>query len=213
MQIRLVNVSRKIGYEMVIDNVNIQFESGHIYGLRGKNGSGKTMLMRAICGLIHLGEGEIWLDDKLLGKDMEFPESVGALLENPGFMENDTAMRNLMTLAEIRNEIGEEEIKNTMEALGLDPYSKKKVKKYSLGMKQKLGIVAAIMEHPKLILLDEPTNALDTESIGKLNVLLQEEMKEYQPIIIIASHDRDELSMLCDTIYKVEKGRVTLEVE
>ncbi len=213
MQIRLVNASRKIGYEMVIDNVNIQFESGHIYGLRGKNGSGKTMLMRAICGLIHLGEGEIWLDDKLLGKDMEFPESVGALLENPGFMENDTAMRNLMTLAEIRNEIGEEEIKNTMEALGLDPYSKKKVKKYSLGMKQKLGIVAAIMEHPKLILLDEPTNALDTESIGKLNVLLQEEMKEYQPIIIIASHDRDELSMLCDTIYKVEKGRVTLEVE
>ena len=198
---------------MVIDNVNIQFESGHIYGLRGKNGSGKTMLMRAICGLIHLGEGEIWLDDKLLGRDMEFPESVGALLENPGFMENDTAMRNLMTLAEIRNEIGEEEIKNTMEALGLDPYSKKKVKKYSLGMKQKLGIVAAIMEHPKLILLDEPTNALDTESIGKLNVLLQEEMKEYQPIIIIASHDRDELSMLCDTIYKVEKGRVTLEVE
>ena len=171
------------------------------------------MLMRAICGLIHLGEGEIWLDDKLLGRDMEFPESVGALLENPGFMENDTAMRNLMTLAEIRNEIGEEEIKNTMEALGLDPYSKKKVKKYSLGMKQKLGIVAAIMEHPKLILLDEPTNALDTESIGKLNVLLQEEMKEYQPIIIIASHDRDELSMLCDTIYKVEKGRVTLEVE
>ncbi len=213
MQIRLVNASRKIGYEMVIDNVNIQFESGHIYGLRGKNGSGKTMLMRAICGLIHLGEGEIWLDDKLLGKDMEFPESVGALLENPGFMENDTAMRNLMTLAEIRNEIGEEEIKNTMEALGLDPYSKKKVKKYSLGMKQKLGIVAAIMEHPKLILLDEPTNALDTESIGKLNVLLQEEMMEYQPIIIIASHDRDELSMLCDTIYKVEKGRVTLEVE
>ena len=213
MQIRLVNASRKIGYEMVIDNVNIQFESGHIYGLRGKNGSGKTMLMRAICGLIHLGEGEIWLDDKLLGKDMEFPESVGALLENPGFMENDTAMRNLMTLAEIRNEIGEEEIKNTMEALGLDPYSKKKVKKYSLGMKQKLGIVAAIMEHPKLILLDVPTNALDTESIGKLNVLLQEEMKEYQPIIIIASHDRDELSMLCDTIYKVEKGRVTLEVE
>lgn len=213
MQIRLVNASRKIGYEMVIDNVNIQFESGHIYGLRGKNGSGKTMLMRAICGLIHLGEGEIWLDDKLLGRDMEFPESVGALLENPGFMENDTAMRNLMTLAEIRNEIGEEEIKNTMEALGLDPYSKKKVKKYSLGMKQKLGIVAAIMEHPKLILLDEPTNALDTESIGKLNVLLQEEMKEYQPIIIIASHDRDELSMLCDTIYKVEKGRVTLEVE
>ncbi|CDE45752.1 antibiotic transport system ATP-binding protein [Clostridium sp. CAG:411] len=213
MQIRLVNASRKIGYEMVIDNVNIQFESGHIYGLRGKNGSGKTMLMRAICGLIHLGEGEIWLDDKLLGRDMEFPESVGALLENPGFMENDTAMRNLMTLAEIRNEIGEEEIKNTMEALGLDPYSKKKVKKYSLGMKQKLGIVAAIMEHPKLILLDEPTNALDTESIGKLNVLLQEEMMEYQPIIIIASHDRDELSMLCDTIYKVEKGRVTLEVE
>lgn len=213
MQIRLVNASRKIGYEMVIDNVNIQFESGHIYGLRGKNGSGKTMLMRAICGLIHLGEGEIWLDDKLLGKDMEFPESVGALLENPGFMENDTAMRNLMTLAEIRNEIGEEEIKNTMEDLGLDPYSKKKVKKYSLGMKQKLGIVAAIMEHPKLILLDEPTNALDTESIGKLNVLLQEEMMEYQPIIIIASHDRDELSMLCDTIYKVEKGRVTLEVE
>ena len=213
MQIRLVNASRKIGYEMVIDNVNIQFESGHIYGLRGKNGSGKTMLMRAICGLIHLGEGEIWLDDKLLGKDMEFPESVGALLENPGFMENDTAMRNLMTLAEIRNEIGEEEIKNTMEALGLDPYSKKKVKKYSLGMKQKLGIIAAVMEHPKLIILDEPTNALDTQSIEKLNVLLQKEMKEYQPIIIIASHDREELSILCDTIYKVENGRVTLEVK
>ncbi len=213
MQIRLEDASRTMGNEKVIDNVNITFESGHIYGLQGKNGSGKTMLMRAICGLIHLDQGEIWLDDKLLGKDMEFPESVGALLENPGFMENDTAMRNLKILAEIKNTIGEEDIKNTMEALGLEPYSKKKVKKYSLGMKQKLGIIAAVMEHPKLIILDEPTNALDTQSIEKLNVLLQKEMKEYQPIIIIASHDREELSILCDTIYKVENGRVTLEVK
>ncbi|MBQ1687868.1 MAG: ATP-binding cassette domain-containing protein [Lachnospiraceae bacterium] len=213
MQIRLEDASRTMGNEKVIDNVNITFESGHIYGLQGKNGSGKTMLMRAICGLIHLDQGEIWLDDKLLGKDMEFPESVGALLENPGFMENDTAMRNLKILAEIKNTIGEEDIKNTMEALGLEPYSKKKVKKYSLGMKQKLGIIAAVMEHPKLIILDEPTNALDTQSIEKLNLLLQKEMKEYQPIIIIASHDREELSILCDTIYKVENGRVTLEVK
>lgn len=213
MQIRLEDASRTMGNEKVIDNVNITFESGHIYGLQGKNGSGKTMLMRAICGLIHLDQGEIWLDDKLLGKDMEFPESVGALLENTGFMENDTAMRNLKILAEIKNTIGEEDIKNTMEALGLEPYSKKKVKKYSLGMKQKLGIIAAVMEHPKLIILDEPTNALDTQSIEKLNVLLQKEMKEYQPIIIIASHDREELSILCDTIYKVENGRVTLEVK
>lgn len=105
MQIRLEDASRTMGNEKVIDNVNITFESGHIYGLQGKNGSGKTMLMRAICGLIHLDQGEIWLDDKLLGKDMEFPESVGALLENPGFMENDTAMRNLKILAEIKNTI------------------------------------------------------------------------------------------------------------
>lgn len=208
MEVVLDNVTRRMQQDLVIDHVSMRLEAGHIYGLQGKNGSGKTMLMRAMCGLIHLTEGEIRVDNKILGKDMEFPESVGALIENPGFVGGDTGINNLKNLAYIKNEITEADIVSCMKKIGLEPYEKKKVRKYSLGMKQKLGIVAAVMEHPKLILLDEPTNALDTESVERLNVILREEIEKYKPVIVIASHDKEELELLCDKIYLVENGKV-----
>lgn len=207
MYLEIIDATKIIDKNKVIDSVNLKFEKGKIYGLKGKNGSGKTMIMRAICGLIKLTEGEVRIEGIPLGKNREFPPSVGALIENPGFIENDTGIKNLKILADIKGEITNSEIEQAMERIGLDPNEKKKVKKYSLGMKQKLGIVAAIMEHPELIILDEPTNALDSESVQKLNDMLKEERKR-NALIIISSHDAEELNLLCDVIYNVENGRI-----
>ena len=161
MKIEIKNVWKKIGKTEVLKDINLEFNGGKIYGLKGKNGSGKTMLMRAICGLITVTKGEIIVNGKRLGKDISFPNSIGVLIENPSFIDNFSGYRNLKALADINHIIGEEEIKNVIKLVGLDPNNKKKFKTYSLGMKQRLGIAAAIMEKPDIILLDEPINALD----------------------------------------------------
>ena len=207
MYIEVRNVTKKIGKTTILDSINLQLDRGKIYGLKGKNGSGKTMLIKAICGFIRPSQGEIRVDGMTLGRNQEFPKSVGVLIENPGFIENYSGYKNLKLLADIKGEIGENEIRSVMEELGLDPDEKKRVKKYSLGMKQKLGIAAAIMEHPKLILLDEPTNALDTESVKRFNNLLQKE-KEKKAVILIASHDIEELEKIADQIFVIENGRI-----
>lgn len=208
MYIEVENFTKTIDHQQVLDNVTIGMEKGNIYGIKGKNGSGKTMLLRAICGLIKPTRGSVKVDGKLLGKDITFPHSVGALIEHPGFIANLSGYDNLKMLADIKGNIGKTEIEAIMERLGLEPESfKKKYRKYSLGMKQKLGIAAAVMEHPDLILLDEPTNALDEESVNKMVSLLQEE-KERGALIIIASHDIEELNKLSDTIFIMEQGRI-----
>lgn len=212
MYLEVKNATKIIDKTVVLDSVDLQLERGKIYGLKGKNGSGKTMLMKAICGLLRLTEGEIVVDGMTLGKKQEFPPSVGALIEHPGFIENYNGYRNLQILADIKNVIDEEEIRATMEAIGLDSHEKKKVKKYSLGMKQKLGIVAAIMEHPDLIVLDEPTNALDAESVQKLNILLEKEKKR-NALILISSHDASELEHVADKIFVVENGKIVEEYD
>lgn len=208
MFLEVNNITKIIDKRIILDSVSLGMDKGNIYGIKGPNGSGKTMIMRAICGLIRLTEGEIVIDGQPLNKYQQFPPSLGVLIENPGFINNYSGARNLKVLADIKGLIGMKEIEDTMELVGLDPHEKKKVKKYSLGMKQKLGIAAAIMEQPDIIILDEPTNALDQESIQKLRNLLQS-CKEKGQLIILSSHDSKELEYLSDEIYVIENGRIT----
>ena len=172
--IELKEVVKDIKGKRIIDHVTLHLESGKITGLKGVNGSGKTMLMRLISGLITPTSGSITINGKQLGKDITFPESVGILIENPAFLDTYSGFDNLKMLASIQNRIGEEEIRSILAKVGLDPQDKKKYRKYSLGMKQRLGIAAAVMENPDIIILDEPTNALDSDGVEMLKEILHE---------------------------------------
>lgn len=211
MDIEVKNLTKKISGKLILDNINMNMSSGKIYGLKGKNGSGKTMLMRAICGLILPTEGQIVIDGQVLGKDISFPESIGALIEMPGFIANYSGYKNLKVLAQIQGKIDDNKILDTLKLVGLDPNEKKKYKKYSLGMKQKLGIAAAIMENPQIIILDEPTNALDENSIVSLRKILHK-YRDEGSLIIISCHDSEELEYLSDEIFHIENGRIKTKV-
>ena len=206
MRVVLRNVCKDIKGARVLDNVNLELESGMVYGFKGKNGSGKTMLMRAISGLIKV-KGEIEIDGKILGKDFTFPPSIGILIENPAFINNYTGFENLKTLASIRERIDDERIRETLSEVGLEPYDKRTFRKYSLGMKQRLGIAAAIMENPDIIILDEPINALDDSGTEQVSKLLMKH-KERGALIIIACHDAEELDYLSDDIIEIAEGRI-----
>lgn len=207
VKIKLTNVSKVIKKARVLDHINLEFESGKVYGLKGKNGSGKTMLMRVVCGLISATEGTVEIDGKILGKDMSFPESVGMLIENPAFINNYTGFKNLQVLASIQNRIGDKEIREALLQVGLEPDDKRTFRKYSLGMKQKLGIAAAFMEQPDIIILDEPINALDEAGANQVHEILKEQ-KERGALIIIACHDKEELEMLSDEIIEIYEGKI-----
>ena len=194
--IKIENLSKKIKGTTVLDNINMEFFKGNVYGIRGINGSGKTMLFRAICGLINPTEGQITIDKKILHKDVSFPESIGVLIENPGFLPSYTGRYNLKLLAD-----------ETLNLVGLDCNDKRKYKQYSLGMKQKLGIAQALMEDPELILLDEPTNALDEKSVENILSIIEKE-KAKDKLILIASHDKLILEQICDEIINIENGRI-----
>ena len=206
MRVVLRNVCKDIKGARVLDNVNLELESGMVYGFKGKNGSGKTMLMRAISGLIKV-KGEIEIDGKILGKDFTFPPSIGILIENPAFINNYTGFENLKTLASIRERIDDERIRETLSEVGLEPYDKRTFRKYSLGMKQRLGIAAAIMENPDIIILEEPINALDDSGTEQVSKLLMKH-KERGALIIIACHDAEELDYLSDDIIEIAEGRI-----
>lgn len=205
--IEIRNLSKKIKGVMVLDNINMKLQKGKVYGFTGPNGSGKTMLFRSICGLIKPTEGTIEINNKKLHENISFPESVGALIENPGFLPNYSGRKNLKLIADIKGIIGYDEIDKLMDLIGLDLIDKKKYKQYSLGMKQKLGIAQALMEEPELIILDEPTNALDEKSIQNVLELIKEE-KEKGKTILIASHDKVNLEKVSDVIFKMENGRI-----
>lgn len=207
MYLELSNVTKVISEEMILNHISLSMEKGRIYGFQGKNGSGKTMLMRAISGLIRLTEGSVTVNGKVLGKDTDFPPSIGALIENPGFIPHFTGFENLKMLADIKRRITSEEIIQVMRKLGLENAVNKKYKTYSLGMKQKLGIAAAIMEYPEIIILDEPTNALDEDSIKNLHDILSE-YKKRGSLMIISCHDKEELEILSDEIYEIENGKI-----
>jgi len=206
--IEIRNFSKIIRGNIILSDINLKLDRGKIYGFRGKNGSGKTMLFRAICGLIKSSGGEIIIDGKTLGKEISFPENAGVLIEYPGFLSELTGFRNLKFLAEINDKIGDDGIKNSLKKVGLDPEDKRKFRKYSLGMKQRLGIAQAIMENPDLIILDEPTNALDIDGVELINNIIFD-LKKQNKIILIADHDKEDLEMLCDEIYTIQLGKIT----
>lgn len=207
MYLTIEKVSKEIKGQKLLNQVSLALEKGKIYGLQGKNGSGKTLLLKAMCGLLIPTEGTVCVDGKILGKDTDFPESVGALIENPGFIQGYSAFKNLKMLADINHKISEQDILDILKEVGLEDCGKKKYRNFSLGMKQKLGIAAALMEKPKLILLDEPTNALDEKSVKVLRNILNKR-KEEGALIVVASHDKEELELLADKIFMVEEGNV-----
>lgn len=207
MYIRLKNVTKKIKQDILLDHISLEFRGGKVYGLQGKNGSGKTMLMRAVCGLITLSEGEVDIGGEILHKDISFPRSIGALLENPSFLNGYTGLENLKLLADIQGGIEEKELRDCLAKVGLDADDKRVYRKYSLGMKQKLGIAAAVMGSPDIVILDEPINAIDEAGVEKVREILRG-LKERGSVIIVACHDREELELLSDEIIKISKGRI-----
>ena len=199
------HATKRIHGNTVLQDISCTFLSGKIYGLKGINGSGKTMFMRLLCGLIRPSEGEIFYDEKKLGTDFRFPPGVGILLENPSFLDSYTGLQNLKMIADINQKITEKEIRNTLFRVGLDPDDQRKYKKYSLGMKQRLGIAAAVMEKPDLLILDEPFNGLDKHGVGEIRKLLLE-LKEEGKTILLASHNEEDIRILCDEVYEMDGG-------
>ena len=210
--IQLQNVTKRIKENTVLDNVSYTFKSGFVYGLYGQNGSGKTMLLRAISGLINLDSGSIFIDGEKLHDKIEFPPETGIVIENMELLPECSAKRNLQMLAKIKNIADEKDIIFSLERVGLDPDSEKKVKKFSLGMKQRLNIAQAIFENQKIILLDEPTNALDDEAVQLIYKIIREE-KSRGATIIVATHHKEDLKEVCDVILKIAEGKIVEENE
>ena len=204
-KIELIHVTKKFGQELVLKEVNLTLEQGRVYGIVGNNGSGKTVLMKCICGFLIPTTGLIQVFGSSIGQDVDFPESLGVIIETPGFLTNLTGRKNLEILAGMRRKIGPAEIQQVLEKVGLDPALKKPVANYSLGMRQRLGIAQAIMEDPKLLILDEPFNGLDKHGVGEIRKLLLE-LKEEGNTILLASHNEEDIRILCDEVYEMDGG-------
>lgn len=207
MEIRVEHAGKKIKGVTVLEQINLSMCSGYIYGFHGENGSGKTMLMRLVAGLIKPTTGYVYINGKQLGKVIDFPQRTGMLLENPAFLEQYTGMMNLKLLAGLTGYANEKQIRSALLRIGLNPDDKRKYHKYSLGMRQKLGIAAAIMEQPDLLILDEPFNALDQESAEKAKRIICEERKR-GALILLACHDKQMSEELADHIFILENGRI-----
>ncbi len=210
IQIKDLNLNIK-GHQILSD-VNLDLEAGRIYGLVGNNGSGKTMLMKCICGFVRPTSGEVNVNGTMIGKDTDYIGDTGIIIENPGFIPYYSGRRNLKLLSEISRKADEEKIRATMELCGLEPDLKLPVRKYSLGMRQRLGIAQAIMEDPSILILDEPMNGLDREGVAVIRKLLLG-LKEQGKLILVASHNREDIDILCDQVYEVEKGRVENRIQ
>ena len=204
-KIELIHVTKKFGQELVLKEVNLTLEQGRVYGIVGNNGSGKTVLMKCICGFLIPTTGLIQVFGSGIGQDVDFPESLGVIIETPGFLTNLTGRKNLEILAGMRGKIGPAEIQQVLEKVGLDPALKKPVANYSLGMRQRLGIAQAIMEDPKLLILDEPFNGLDKHGVGEIRKLLLD-LKEEGKTILLASQNEEDIRVLCDEVYEMDGG-------
>lgn len=201
--IQVNDVTKTFKNQSVLEHITVQFEAGKIHGIIGKNGSGKTVFLRLLCGLMSPTAGTVTVGGKQLGKDVDFAPDTGIIIETPSFLTYKSGYANLKDLAVIRNQIGKQEIRDTMELVGLDPDSKKRVGKYSLGMRQRLGIAQAIMEKPKLLILDEPMNGLDTQGVEDIRSLLLR-LKEEGTTILLASHNTEDIDTLCDTVSRIQ---------
>lgn len=210
--IEIDNVGKCYGEEWVLKDINLKMKPGEIHGIIGRNGSGKTMLMKTVCGFVKPTEGEVTVAGKKIGREVDFAQRTGVIIETPSFLPYFTGYKNLKNLADIRKIIGREEICQAMAAVGLSPESKKRVGKYSLGMRQRLGIAQAVMEDPQLLVLDEPMNGLDEEGVQDIRKLLLKLKKEGKTIIL-ATHNRDDIRLICDNIYEMEKGRMVRQYQ
>ena len=212
--IKVNDICKSFKNEMVLKNVSAEFEKGKISGIIGKNGSGKTVLFKIICGFMKPESGEVRFYDKedggytVIGKDVDFPKSLGVIIEAPGFLPFRSGYSNLSYLASLRGKIGKQEIIKTIELVGLDPKLKKGVGKYSLGMRQRLGIAQAIMEDPDFLVLDEPFNGLDEQGVLDMREVLLS-LKEQGKTILIASHMKEDIELLCDSVYEMKSGVLT----
>lgn len=203
--IKVVNLTKTYGNINVLDNVSVNFERGQIHGLVGRNGSGKTMLMKCICGFVMPTKGSIIVEGKIIGKDIDIPKNIGAIIENPGFLANYSGYNNLKFLASINKKIDKEQIRQTLKMVGLDPDSKKHVSKYSMGMRQRLGLAQALMEDPDILFLDEPMNGLDKRGVEEMRALFSR-LREEGKTIIMANHSAEDIDILCDTVYEMDLG-------
>ena len=206
--IKVEDVSLTMQKTEILKNINITFETGQIYGLVGRNGSGKTMLMKCICGFVRPTKGSIFVGDKKIGQDLDFIEYAGIIIVTPGFIPYYSGLKNLMILAGLNKKITKEEVKKTMEQVGLNPKLKRYVGKYSLGMRQRLGIAQAIMEEPDILILDDPMTGLDNQGVEDIRKILLEQ-KEQGKTIIISSHNREDIDILCDQVWEMNHGIAT----
>ena len=203
--IKVEQVSKFFGEDQVLKEVSVQLEKGKAYGIIGNNGSGKTVLFKCICGFMKPDKGIIEVEQKRIGVDIDFPENIGIIIETPGFLPYNTGFRNLQILASLRGIIQKADIIKTLEKVGLDPRMKKPVGKYSLGMRQRLGIAQAIMEDPQILILDEPFNGLDKHGVEDIREIIIE-LKKQGKTIVLASHNSEDIRILCDTVFEMDAG-------
>ena len=206
--IQIEQVSKSFQERKVLKNISCELNWGQVYGIVGNNGSGKTVLMKCICGLLPYDEGSIRVNGKKIGKDVDFPEDMGMIIESPGFLPGMTGIKYLKILAAVNHRIQESQIRETMRVVGLDPNLKQPVGKYSLGMRQRLGIAQAIMESPDILILDEPMNGLDKHGVEDMRKLLVQ-LKEEGTTILVASHNPLDIEILCDEVYEMDAGAIT----
>ena len=203
--VRMDRVTKKFGSEVVLKETTMAMSRGKVYGIVGNNGSGKTVLMKCICGFLPVTSGSICVGEKYIGKDTDFPESLGLIIETPGFLTEYTGKKNLEIIADLNRKISAGEIRRVLQRVGLDPDLKKPVAKYSLGMRQRLGIAQAIMEDPDFLILDEPFNGLDKRGVVDIRSILLD-LKRRGKTILLASHNSGDINLLSDEVYEIDAG-------
>lgn len=203
------HVTKRYKEGTVLKDVTISFEKGKIHGIIGKNGSGKSMLFKTICGFVRADQGQVTVNGQVVGKDVDFPDDLGVIIETPGFLPYYSGFKNLKLLADLRGRIGNRDIEQAMTLVGLDFKSKKSVRKYSMGMKQRLGIAQAVMENPSILILDEPMNGLDRQGIADVRELLKK-LCSQDKTILITSHNHEDIEQLCDTVSEMDAGELTI---
>ena len=207
VSIRIKEIEKSFGKNKILDKISLEMESGKIYGIVGYNGSGKTVLFKCICGFLKTDAGEIWINQDCMHQTTDLLNNAGIIIEEPSFLEKKSAYQNLKCLYMIRNKVDKKWLYEVLKKVDLNPESAKRVGKYSMGMKQRLAIAQAIMEKPKILILDEPFNGLDKEGVKEMRELFLE-LKQQGTLMILASHNKDDIDILCDEVYEMEKGKL-----
>ena len=210
--VEMKHVTKRYGKIEVLKDVSLTCKAGKIYGLIGRNGSGKTVLLKSICGFVLPTSGEVRVQGQQVGKDADFPTDIGFIIESPGFLARESGLQNLMHLASIRGKASAEDVRQSMYTVGLDPDLRKPVGKYSMGMRQRLGIAQAIMENPNILILDEPMNGLDNQGVTDIRQVLKQ-LKASGKTILIASHFQEDIDLLCDEVYEMDAGIIKRKKE